>query len=297
VRALTAGTKHTCALLEDASVTCWGQGNDMQLGAPAERGILYPVRRTNGAAEVDAGGDTTCIRRSNGEVACWGNDFHGQASGRVVSGAGVSDLVQPQTVAGISAAQIAIDDGHSYARLYDGSVWSWGVQDDGKSPHGPAPVAGITGATHIVAGWGGAVCAYLADNVPWCWGSTMIRDRERADYKGNPDANPERVPWLADTRLAFGGGNHCLWRTDGELACWGYNHHGGAGTGDHGAFWMPRRVHLRVTEVALGDDFGCAVATDDTLTCWGNNEFGQLGNGTRIQSDTPVRVALQATQR
>ncbi len=282
VRALTAGEAHTCALMEDGSVTCFGQGIYGRLGAPTSRGALYSVVTSAGVAEVDAGGDTTCARLVTGEVTCWGDDSHGQASG--LREPHNVHRIKAVTVAGVDAVQIAIDDGRSFARRRDGTVWGWGMAPDGTTGK-PAPVSGIANATGIVAGWGGAACAYHADGVPSCWGSVIL-DQERAE------STPIPVPSLANARLTFGGGNHCLLRDGGELACWGYNHEGGTGTGPGTFFRTPRRVDIRAVDVALGADFGCAITADDKIACWGANNLGQLGNGTRTPSFIPVMTRL-----
>jgi len=146
-------------------------------------------------------------------------------------------------------------------------------------------VKGITGAVSVAAGGGGAACALSATGEPWCWGSAIVGEHERSREVPLP------VPWLTNARLVFGGGNHCRLRQN-ELACWGYNHGGGAGIGVAGAVWTPRHVDVRAVDVALGNDFGCAIAVDDTIVCWGKNDRGQLGTGNRVPRLTPVRVAL-----
>lgn len=112
--ALTAGEAHTCALLDDGSVKCWGKGFFGQTGleqwhsvgqAPGQMGdSLLPLdlgtstaaaapsgaRRSlrglqTGAAaaaavavdSVSAGGQRSCAIVDGGSVKCWGNAFAG----------------------------------------------------------------------------------------------------------------------------------------------------------------------------------------------------------------------------
>jgi len=66
---VSAGGSHTCGILTDASVTCWGADQDGQASPPA--GTF---------AQVSAGWDHTCGVKTNGSVACWGADDADQAA-------------------------------------------------------------------------------------------------------------------------------------------------------------------------------------------------------------------------
>jgi hypothetical protein len=56
----------------------------------------------------------------------------------------------------------------------------------------------------------------------------------------------------------------CGLRTNGTLACWGYND-GGQATPPAGRF----------TQVSAGDIHTCGLHTNGTLACWGDNQYGQ----------------------
>ena len=63
--AVSAGDFHTCGVLVDNSVACWGRGDNRRSIPP--RGEF---------ASVSAGGYHTCGVRTDGSVACWGwNEF------------------------------------------------------------------------------------------------------------------------------------------------------------------------------------------------------------------------------
>ncbi len=77
---LAAGFFHTCALLRDRSVRCWGANAAGQLGAPSRSQTIsllpLPVSGDPRASTIAAGGFYTCAVLLDGEVACWGaNDF------------------------------------------------------------------------------------------------------------------------------------------------------------------------------------------------------------------------------
>jgi alpha-tubulin suppressor-like RCC1 family protein len=102
--AITAGSEHTCAILEGGSVKCWGRNDVGQLGvgstddmgdAPGEMAALPAVDLGAGrsAVAIDAGSHT-CALLDNGGVKCWGGNARGE-------------LGQGDTMArGVSAGQL-----------------------------------------------------------------------------------------------------------------------------------------------------------------------------------------------
>ncbi len=80
-------------------------------------------------------------------------------------------------------------------------------------------------------------------------------------YNADGRASP---PAATFTQVSAGYGHTCGVRTDGSLACWGNNWIGQA-TPPAGTF----------TQVSGGARHTCGVRTDGTLACWGNNDYGQ----------------------
>src|SRR3954453_9208154 len=86
--AISAGDFHTCALLDDGSVRCWGVGLDGRLGYSntdnigddETPGSVAPVNLGTGrtATAISAGGSHTCAVLDNGSVLCWGRGSDGQ---------------------------------------------------------------------------------------------------------------------------------------------------------------------------------------------------------------------------
>jgi alpha-tubulin suppressor-like RCC1 family protein len=87
---------HVCALVQDASVDCWGSNSVGQLGNGSVGGsqaAAQPVVGVTSAAGVAAGGLHSCAILTTGNaVVCWGSDSHGQLGdgGSVDSGTPVS---------------------------------------------------------------------------------------------------------------------------------------------------------------------------------------------------------------
>lgn len=74
----TAGS-HSCALLADGTVSCWGYSGEGALGDGMTGITASPVkvRGLAGATQVTAGGSSACALLGNGSVRCWGGNDHG----------------------------------------------------------------------------------------------------------------------------------------------------------------------------------------------------------------------------
>ena len=87
--AIAAGVYHSCALLDNASVKCWGLNYYGQLGIDNTTdmgntsgsmaqltGINLGTGRT--ATAIAAGNNHNCALLDNASVKCWGNNNFGQ---------------------------------------------------------------------------------------------------------------------------------------------------------------------------------------------------------------------------
>src|SRR5262249_22685296 len=83
VSALVAGPAHTCAILLEGSVKCWGANEVGQLGDPTTGPGPRPSpvqARIFDATLVSRGASSTCVRRANGFVTCVGDPIVDAAS-------------------------------------------------------------------------------------------------------------------------------------------------------------------------------------------------------------------------
>jgi alpha-tubulin suppressor-like RCC1 family protein len=73
-REVAVGRAHTCALLRDGTVHCWGANARGQLADGTTAHRASPAR-VNGVFEIEqltAAGDATCARFPDGSARCWG---------------------------------------------------------------------------------------------------------------------------------------------------------------------------------------------------------------------------------
>ena len=142
---LAAGGRHTCAVLEDGSVQCWGANDQGQLGDGSTNNSRVPalVSALPPAVEVRAGANHTCARLKTNTVACWGdNREHQLANGTTKPSS------KPLPVPGlVGVLELSVGGDSACARLADGGVRCWGANASGQlgdgttTPHDvPMPV-------------------------------------------------------------------------------------------------------------------------------------------------------------
>lgn len=71
---IASGYMHSCVILADRTVRCWGLGRGGQLGNSANTSSSTPVvvSSVSGAIEIAAGDYHTCALSGSGSVQCWG---------------------------------------------------------------------------------------------------------------------------------------------------------------------------------------------------------------------------------
>jgi alpha-tubulin suppressor-like RCC1 family protein len=291
-KSLTAGFSHTCALLDNDAVKCWGQNSLGMLGlgdiinrggAPGEMGDALPsVQLGTGrtAKALAAGYQHTCALLDNGSVKCWGDGLRGALGlgdpGNRGDGPGEmgDNLPSVDLGTGRTALMIAAGAYHTCALLDDHTVKCWGMAAEGqlglgsKSTRGTGPGqmgdllppvdlgAGHSAKAVSAKGW--HTCALLDDDTVKCWGMNGLGQLGLGDQNNRGDDPGE----MGDTLPAV------------DL-----------GTG-HAA-----------RNVVAGLSHTCAVLDDSTIRCWGENTLGQLGLGDQYsRGDGPGEMgdALQA---
>jgi alpha-tubulin suppressor-like RCC1 family protein len=96
VAAIAPGFRHTCALMNDKAVQCWGKNVNGQLGDGTVGASLRPVlvNGVDSAVVVSAGREHTCAVLVDGRVRCWGDNQWQQL------GTGTGTINEPATVTG-----------------------------------------------------------------------------------------------------------------------------------------------------------------------------------------------------
>lgn len=90
--AVTTGDLHSCALLGDGTVWCWGFNNAGQCGdgSTVDTGTPVQVKDLSNVRAIAAGSDHTCALIGDSTVRCWGDNAVGQLGNPAVDVAGSS---------------------------------------------------------------------------------------------------------------------------------------------------------------------------------------------------------------
>lgn len=201
VIAQATGIGHTCAILANGAIRCWGGGFSGQLGygntasigdneTPASAGnvpaIPMGLPPTTKATAL-ALGFMSCALYDSGEVLCWG----GNSSGELGQGNTnpIGDNEAPATLPAIDlggpALAISAGDNFVCALLESQEAICWGSNSSGQLGYGntnnigddetPASVGPIDlgGPVKQIDAGGTQACAILENNDVYCWGSNF----------------------------------------------------------------------------------------------------------------------------
>lgn len=141
---LTAGESHTCAVLDDGTVRCWGRAESGRLGNGTTSPDIGDNESPDGAdnvvtlqapaLQVAAGQAHTCARLTGGALQCWGDNAAGQlGSGDTQDIGDAAPLDDGDVVAsGGTVVAVAAAPLHTCALLQNGELRCWGDGADGR---------------------------------------------------------------------------------------------------------------------------------------------------------------------
>ena len=233
---VASGDQHSCVVLADASVKCWGSNTFGAVGDsfPGSN-ITFPVTVAgiSTATRVVTGGNHSCARLSSGSVQCWGRGNEGQLG----NGALVNSF-SPVTVTGITTAtSLALGAAHSCARLVGGSVRCWGRNVEGQLGNSsttgsavPVVVTGLTTASSVAAGDAHS-CATTSTGGVNCWGAGFQGQLGNGFFL-NVSAPVVASGIAGAVAVTAGSAHSCALLSNGRARCWGTNDFGELGNGE-----------------------------------------------------------------
>jgi alpha-tubulin suppressor-like RCC1 family protein len=293
--AVAVGRHHSCALLQDQSIKCWGRDNFGQLGddaaVTATATTPVAVSGISTAIGIDTKVDHTCALLGDKTVKCWGNNSGGQLGDN-----STTNRMTPVAVGSLSTvANIAVGEMHSCAILANGEGRCWGQNTYGQlgnnsttSSNTPVTVSNLSGATAIDLG-NNHGCAIVTNNQLNCWG------RNDFGQAGGGGQVPAAVSFnTSDTsvsQISLGGDFTCAVVT-GTLFCFGNNTRGQIVNLETYTYTTPVAMlgAGTVSQIATGQYSTMVTAPNGVSRTWGTNFAGHMGIG-----DTNVGAASSAT--
>lgn len=250
VRAVSAGSAHACALLEDGTLRCIGGNRLGQLGvAPDARALGWVEPAIDQVAQVAAGSEHTCALTRDGSVFCWGFAMYGT----------VGTPVQPERCIASS--------------------------DDCTCASRPTRIDGLPRAIRIHAN-GSSSCAITEDSAGrrlFCWGYNQVG--QLGDHSVKNSARPVEATDARGLReLALGSMHACALMDNGRVRCWGGSSSRQLARDTERWCTVPMLAGAprpcdpfaseitgldRVAHLWANDSTTCALREDHTVWCWG----------------------------
>ncbi|MGB1014576.1 MAG: RCC1 domain-containing protein, partial [Nannocystaceae bacterium] len=282
IHQLALGDRHTCALMSDSRVLCWGANTKRQLGDGTMTDRLQATRATvvdqlgsDNLVSLTAGGDRTCVvAGETREWLCWG-DLPG---GVIRSPAPLPELANDR------------NEPQPLLRGVLGPRWVCGIRDGSEvvcRPNfqrgKPASIVSPTGFqtdTSLAVGNAHACLARGAGVL--CWGDNRHGQLGDGTLHSRPAAKPTTVQHIVDGTQVVAGDDHtCIvTKTHRELGCWGANADGqlgtAAGSDRTSVLALPTLTPART--VSAAGTHTCALtegSSGDELRCWGSWDTGQ----------------------
>jgi alpha-tubulin suppressor-like RCC1 family protein len=299
ITAISTGGYHTCALISDGGVMCWGDNESGQLGdgTTINRNTPVEVTELSGVIAIATGYSHTCALTSSSKVMCWGANYSGQlGDGTTI------DRLTPVEVSELNTGVVAIRAGGAFtcALISSGKVMCWGNNDLGQLGDGttttrfsPVEVAGLNSEVISISADGYHTCAVISGGGVVCWGLNFAG--QLGDGTTTDRLTPVKVTGLNSGVLSISTGLHftCALISNGKIMCWGTNDSGQLGDGTTIDRHSPVEVtglNREVVAISAGDYHACAITSGGEVVCWGFNEFGELGDSTTNDSSRPVNV-------
>ena len=256
VKSMGMGLKHTCAILEDDTLTCWGLDSHGALGNGdsdtsdkyTPQTITTPSDRK--VVKVEPGATHTCILLDDGGVMCWGRDNTGQLGNGDTSDTIHTPSSNVELPEDRAATDLSVGDHHSCALLDNGSVTCWGLNNFGQ----------------------------LGDNT--------TTNRLIPVYAHLPTGSQA-------VSVSVGPHSSCAILENSSVYCWGHNNYGRLGIGVTGGIYqLPMFVEgaTDVVDLSLDYDHTCALSENGSISCWGRSKYGPLGIGPSGDINTPQLV-------
>ena len=273
-KAITAGDKHTCVILNNNRVKCWGANDDGQLGLgdTSHRGDNVENEMGDDLPFVDLGSDHTaktlfarynytCAILDNDRLKCWGDNYFGQL--------GLGD-----------------------------------TNNRGDEPYEmgddlPFVDLGADHTVKAVTAGKNHTCAILNNDQLKCWGLNNFGQLGLEDNRSRGDALEEMGDNLnfvdlgsgRSTKAVTAGDSYtCAILNNDQLKCWGLNLLFGQTSvinylGDEADEMGDQLEYVqldngRVAYFVIGGPYHtCLALNGGQVKCWGRNDRGQLGLG------------------
>ncbi|HEY3273849.1 MAG TPA: hypothetical protein VGJ92_08810 [Methanocella sp.] len=252
VIAISAGTRHCIVLKSDGTVWSWGQNDFGDLGDGTYENRFTPGQVTGLPSIKAIGGHGLFAIARDGSLWTWGPGLLDTPNNNVTGtdGETIRALSRPSPlmvpgIDNITAIDNDVSTSHVVFVKSDGTVWSWGIDQNGvfgddtnlenKWPYVTVPVQ-AKGIDHVVqvATTMATTLALKSDGTVWAWGLNSAGVQGTGTI-GAIETTPVKVSGLNNVvSLAVGVHNAAAVEADGSVWGWGNGYVGPNSQGKNG---------------------------------------------------------------
>lgn len=242
IKQIAAGPYHTCAITAQDVVLCWGgslgNGSSANQLTPTSVAGLMAVKQVSGSPGINEG-KYSCAALNSGQVHCWGSNLYGQLGNN-----STTDRISPAVIQSNQIfSKTSAGNFHACALNLQGSVFCWGLGNNGSGPNSlvPVQIQGLANIKDLSVGYS-HTCVINQANRVLCWG---------ANYQGQIGVNSNEVvirnPMMLNgleniQHLSMGEDHSCARSFDGKIYCWGRNSFGELGNNSTNNSLLPVAV-------------------------------------------------------
>lgn len=267
--AVGAGDSHSCALLSNGSVKCWGSCSQYQVNSSCTTSPYYTSTAQpttidgtvgNRAISLGVGHNHNCAVMENRTVQCWGSSGYGKAGGNS------SNVNSPTAVSGAT----------NFVAVYAGIDQTCGIKTDGSA-----------------ACWGNGTDGQRGDN-----NVTASMTTPQAVVLG---ADDNRV-----VGISLGDHFSCFLLNNYNVRCTGSMNNGRLGNGQStsmikqpkddsnadglNAFFTAASSDKYAIAISSYKDTSCGVSSQGQVHCWGVGSTFLMANGSDADTPSPSTV-------
>ena len=298
----TGGRCQIFATKTDGTLWSWGCNaaprgcGGLAVGDKVPRSSPVQIGALTNWATVSTKNWAAAAIKTDGTLWTWGYNVAGQL-GLGFNGAGGANSSPTQVGSCTNWKSVATGDFSMLATKTDGTLWTWGRNDQGQlglgnrtSYSSPKQVGSLSTWSKVSAV---ALSSYAikTDGTLWAWGYNYYG--ELGTGNNTNYSSPKQVGALTTWKSLSGGGyTISALKTDNTLWSWGCNAEGQLGLNDTTGRSSPTQVGALTTwlTVAAGRYFNTGITSDGKLWAWGDNAAGEIGQCNTTNISSPKQV-------
>lgn len=282
---IAAGACYSLALSENGTVYSWGENGSGALGDGTLTDRPSPVKVQGldnvTVTQISSQFDHSLAVSNDGKVFAWGMNADGQLGDDTRDSR--STPVRVKGLDDVTITRVSAGGSHSVALAQDGTVYSWGENDQGAV--GDGTLTDRLSATRVPGFQASAVTAGMqhsvaigTDNRVYSWGTNDMG--QLGDGTTTSRNKPAKVPELASqtaSKISAGGGHTLAIMGSGEVYAWGDNGLAQLGTGNRVTSTKPLKNYAPVENVVKLWSLKPSLVVGEKPTMWAKVQSPKAG--------------------